>query len=56
MKIVNRADILLPKEKDLSAWSVVACDQFTSQPDYWEAADRLAGDSPSTLRLTLPEA
>ena len=36
-------------------WAVVACDQFTSQPEYWEEADRIAGDAPSTLRLILPE-
>lgn len=36
-------------------WAVVACDQFTSQPDYWEETNRIVGTSPSTLRLTLPE-
>jgi len=49
------ADILLPKDCDMSRWAVVACDQFTSQPEYWEEADRIAGDAPSTLRLILPE-
>lgn len=49
------ADILLPKDCDMSKWAVVACDQFTSQPEYWEEADRIAGDAPSTLRLILPE-
>lgn len=48
------ADILLPKT-GFSKWAVVACDQFTSQPDYWEKADCLVGDAPSTLRLILPE-
>ena len=48
--------ILLPKEGiDLSKWAVVACDQYTSQPDYWERVRQFAGDSPSTLKLTLPE-
>ena len=48
--------ILLPRTGiDLSKWAVVACDQYTSQPDYWEETDRLVGDAPSTLRLTLPE-
>ncbi len=56
MPIVKTADILLPNVKNLSAWSVVACDQFTSQPDYWDRAERLAGQGPSALRLMLPEA
>ncbi|NLW79842.1 MAG: DUF1015 domain-containing protein [Ruminococcaceae bacterium] len=50
------ADILLPgEETDLSRWAVLACDQFTSQPDYWQKADTLVADAPSTLRITLPE-
>ena len=50
------ADILLPKSgTDMGKWAVVACDQFTSQPEYWEEADRIAGEEPSTLRLILPE-
>ena len=53
---VKPADILLPKAgTDMHRWAVVACDQFTSQPEYWEEADRIAGDAPSTLRLILPE-
>jgi hypothetical protein len=48
--------VLLPRAGvDLTKWAVVACDQYTSQLDYWQAADRLVGSSPSTLRLTLPE-
>ena len=49
------ADILLPKGCDMTRWAVVACDQFTSQPEYWEEAERIVGDAPSTLRLILPE-
>ena len=49
------ADILLPKGCDMTKWAVVACDQFTSQPSYWEEVERLVGDAPSTLRLILPE-
>ncbi len=49
------ADILLPKDVDMSKWAVVACDQFTSEPDYWEEAATLAGDGPSALNLILPE-
>jgi len=52
------ADILLPdfQKVDGSRWSVVACDQFTSEPAYWERAEALVSDAPSTLRLILPEA
>ena len=50
------ADILLPgKDIDMEKWAVVACDQFTSQPEYWEEAGRIVGESPSTLRMILPE-
>ena len=42
------ADILLPKAgTDMTKWAVVACDQFTSQPEYWAEVDRIAGDEPS---------
>lgn len=50
------ADILLPKVDDLSKWAVIACDQFTSQPEYWERVRDRTGDAPSALRLILPEA
>ena len=56
MHVMTTADILLPKEKDLSAWCVIACDQFTSQKEYWERARALAGEGPSALDLMLPEA
>lgn len=56
MRIVYPADILLPKVKDMTAWSVVACDQFTAQPEYWTAVEERIGEKPSTLRLILPEA
>ena len=56
LHIVKQADILLPDVKDMTAWSVVACDQFTSQRDYWEAAEERVGEAPSALRLMLPEA
>ena len=49
------ADILIPKDIDIEKWSVVACDQFTSEPEYWERAAREAEGSPSTLNLILPE-
>ena len=50
------ADILLPRDADMEKWAVVACDQFTSEPEYWERVDKTVGDAPSTLRLILPEA
>ena len=50
------ADILLPKDQDMTKWAVVACDQFTSEPEYWQAVEQTVGDAPSTLRLILPEA
>lgn len=49
------ADILLPENPNWEKWSVVACDQYTSEPGYWEEVEALVGDAPSTLRLTLPE-
>ena len=49
------ADILLPHDCDLTLWSVVACDQYTSQPEYWQRVEERVGRAPSTLRLILPE-
>ena len=49
------ADILLPREADMTKWAVVACDQFTSQPEYWQAVEDTVGEAPSTLRMILPE-
>ena len=49
--------LLLPApEVPLASWSVIACDQHTSQPEYWQETARLVGDKPSTLHLVLPEA
>lgn len=49
------ADILLPQNCDLSLWSVVACDQYTSQPEYWQRVEERVGSAPSAFRLILPE-
>ena len=46
---------MLPNLDDLSRWAVIACDQFTSQPEYWTQARDYAGDSPSAYNLILPE-
>ena len=49
--------LLLPRPGiPLPAWSVIACDQYTSQGEYWEETRRLVGETPSTLDLVLPEA
>ncbi len=50
------ADILIPSNVDMNKWSVVACDQYTSQPEYWQRVREYVGDAPSTLKLILPEA
>jgi hypothetical protein len=48
--------IYLPKPgTDLTKWAVIACDQFTSQPEYWIDVEKIVGDAPSTLKLTFPE-
>lgn len=49
------ADILLPKE-NFEKWSVIACDQYTSEPEYWKETAEAVGDSPSALKIVLPEA
>lgn len=50
------AQILLPaRQIPLEQWACVACDQFTSQPEYWQQAQRLVGNAPSALHLVLPE-
>ncbi|MBL8334046.1 MAG: DUF1015 domain-containing protein [Rubrivivax sp.] len=49
--------ICLPRpEIDLRRWAVVACDQYTAEPEYWARAEALVGEAPSTLRLIFPEA
>jgi hypothetical protein len=49
-------EILLPKAGvDLSKWAVIACDQYTSQPEYWEKVRDIVGNEPSTYHLILPE-
>lgn len=55
--VFSPADILLPdfSVTDGTRYAVIACDQFTSEPAYWEEAARIAGDAPSALSLILPE-
>lgn len=54
---LRAADILLPARQTIEEgrWAAIACDQFTSEPHYWEEADTIVGDAPSTLRMMLPE-
>ena len=56
MSIFNKADILLPECVNMEKWSVVACDQYTAQPEYWNGVEKFVGDSPSTFNLVYPEA
>ena len=56
MSYVSIQDILLPKDKiDYSKWSVIACDQFTSQPEYWEQLKSIVKEEKSSLNLIFPE-
>jgi hypothetical protein len=61
MKSINDLGIQIPQVllpgpgTDLTKWAVIACDQFTSQPEYWDEVEKLVGDAPSTLNLTFPE-
>lgn len=56
MKIFTPADILLPDVDSMEKWAVIACDQFSSQPEYWKEVREYVGDAPSTLHMILPEA
>ena len=56
MSVFKLADILLPDSIDMEKWSVVACDQYTAQPEYWQRVAKFTGDSPSTLNIVYPEA
>lgn len=52
----NPANILLPKDGiDMEKWSVIACDQYTSQADYWKTVEEFVSDAPSTLNVVFPE-
>ncbi len=53
---VAAPEILVPaRDVNLYRWAVIACDQFTSEPEYWSDVDRIVGDAPSALRMVLPE-
>lgn len=55
MKTFKTANILIPNNIDDTKWSVVACDQYTSEPEYWEKVKNEVGDAPSALKITFPE-
>ena len=52
---LNSAKILLPKNVDMTSWAVVACDQFTGEPEYWKELANTVKGKPTTLDLVLPE-
>lgn len=53
---VQVAKILLPRKNiDFTKWAVIACDQYTSQPEYWKKVEEFVGSAPSTLHLIYPE-
>ena len=56
MKTFDSANILLPKNVAFEKWAVIACDQFTSQPEYWQRVRENVGEAVSTLNLVFPEA
>ena len=55
MAIFRSAKILLPKDQDLSKWAVIACDQFTSEPEYWQRVAAACENTPSAYHMILPE-
>ena len=48
-------DILLPRECSYSKWAVIACDQHTSEPEYWNDVRSFIDNAPSTLDMFFPE-
>lgn len=52
---IRTAKMLIPQKQYIDKWAVVACDQYTSEPEYWEEIQQQVGDAPSTLKLILPE-
>ena len=54
--VFTTADIKLPHEDSMEVWSVIACDQFSSEREYWERVKAQTGSNPSTLNMIIPEA
>ena len=55
MSVFQPFDVLLPSRGVSVSWPVIACDQFTSEPEYWEKVCRIVGTDASTLALIFPE-
>lgn len=55
MSIFQKANILLPNVAAMDKWAVIACDQFSAQPQYWERVRTYVSGAPSTVNLILPE-
>lgn len=49
------ADILLPRDAEYEKWAVIACDQFTSEPEYWQETEKMTDGAVTALDLILPE-
>lgn len=53
---LKKTNILLPNENiNLTKWTVIACNQYISNQEYWNNVENIVEDNPSSLRLTLPE-
>ena len=55
MNVFTSGNFLLPQNVELNKWAVIACDQFTSEIEYWQRVTKAVGQAKSTLHLTLPE-
>ena len=56
MAVFQASELLIPREELLEDWAVIACDQFTSQPEYWREVRERVADKPSAYHITFPEA
>ena len=56
MAVFQATELLIPREELLENWAVIACDQFTSQPEYWKEVRERVADKPSAYHITFPEA
>ena len=55
-RVFMPADILIPEGISREKWAVIACDQFSAEPEYWKAVEEVVGDAPSMLNIIVPEA
>ena len=54
-RIFREGNFLIPNENELTHWPVIAVDQYTSQPEYWQAVKESVKDDPSSLHCVFPE-